>query len=194
MVPPENRYAARAGQLRVLVVGGSQGARALNELMPKALALLPEAQRPQLRHQAGRTLETAQRGYAEAGVNASIEAFIDDMPGAYGWADLVVCRAGASTVAELAAAGCASLLVPLPAAVDDHQTRNAEYLVAAGAAKLAPERELNPQKLALLLRELLADRAALQRMGEAARRAAWTDATQRIVAECLAKAKPGSAS
>jgi len=180
---------AHEGPARVLVVGGSQGARALNELMPRALALLPEAQRPQVRHQAGRTLDTAQRCYAEAGVAGSIEAFIDDMPAAYGWADLVVCRAGASTVAELAAAGCAALLVPFPAAVDDHQTRNGEYLVAAGAAKLMQERDLDPAKLALALRELLADRSALARMGEAARRAAWSDATERIVNECLTAAK-----
>ncbi|HSW13704.1 MAG TPA: undecaprenyldiphospho-muramoylpentapeptide beta-N-acetylglucosaminyltransferase [Solimonas sp.] len=187
-LPAPAQRLAHDGPARVLVVGGSQGARALNELMPRALALLAPGERPQLRHQAGRTLETAQRCYAECGVSASIEAFIEDMPAAYGWADLVVCRAGASTVAEVAAAGCAALFVPFPAAVDDHQTRNGEYLVAAGAAKLVQERDLDPDRLAALLRSLLADRPALQRMGEAARAAAWTDATQRIVAECLAAA------
>ncbi len=186
-LPAPSQRLAREGAMRVLVVGGSQGAKALNSLVPKALSLLPEAARPQVRHQAGRTLETAQQCYAEAGVTASIEAFIDDMPAAYAWADLVVCRAGASTVAELAAAGCASLLVPFPAAVDDHQTRNGEYLVAAGAAQLVQERDLNPELLSALLSALLSDRAALARMGEAARRAAWTDATERIVAECLAQ-------
>jgi UDP-N-acetylglucosamine--N-acetylmuramyl-(pentapeptide) pyrophosphoryl-undecaprenol N-acetylglucosamine transferase len=186
-LPAPSARLGREGPLRVLVVGGSQGALALNTLVPKALALMPEAARPQVRHQAGRTLERAQQSYAAAGVSASVEAFIDDMPSAYAWADLVVCRAGASTVAELAAAGCAALLVPFPAAVDDHQTRNGEYLVAAGAAQLVQERDLNPELLAELLRTMLSDRAALARMGEAARRAAWTDATERIVAECLAQ-------
>ncbi|AXQ28081.1 undecaprenyldiphospho-muramoylpentapeptide beta-N-acetylglucosaminyltransferase [Solimonas sp. K1W22B-7] len=186
-LPAPSQRLAREGAMRVLVVGGSQGAKALNTLVPKALSLLPEAARPQVRHQAGRTLETAQQCYAESGVAASIEAFIDDMPAAYAWADLVVCRAGASTIAELAAAGCAALLVPFPAAVDDHQTRNGEYLVAAGAAQLVQERDLNPELLSALLSALLSDRAALAQMGEAARRAAWTDATERIVAECLAQ-------
>lgn len=170
----------------VLVIGGSQGARALNELMPAALKLMPEAQRPHVRHQAGRTLELAQQAYGQARVVACIEQFIHDMPAAYGWADLVVCRAGASTVAEIAAAGCAALFVPFPSAVDDHQTRNAEYLVKAGAAVLAQERDLTPEKLAQLLQELLADRPRLVAMAEAARRLAWTDAAARIATECLA--------
>ncbi|MDM4770657.1 undecaprenyldiphospho-muramoylpentapeptide beta-N-acetylglucosaminyltransferase [Solimonas sp. SE-A11] len=186
-LPAPAQRLARDGVMRVLVIGGSQGALSLNTLVPKALSLMPEAARPQVRHQAGRTLERAQKSYADAGVSASVDAFIDDMPAAYAWADLVICRSGASTVAELAAAGCAALLVPFPAAVDDHQTRNGEYLVAAGAAQLVQERDLNPELLAALLGTMLADRAALARMGEAARRAAWTDATARIVAECLAQ-------
>lgn len=173
------------GAPRLLVIGGSQGARALNEHVPQALALLSPVERPDVRHQAGRTLDVAQRAYAASGVEASVEAFIDDMPAALGWADLVICRSGASTIAELSAAGVASVLVPFPHAVDDHQTRNAEYLLAAGAAALLPEREMTPPQLAALLRELLGDRLRLQRMGEAARSAAWADATERIADACL---------
>lgn len=192
-LPPPAQRLDRSGLARVLVVGGSQGARALNELMPRALALMPPAQRPQARHQAGRTLDVARRAYAEAGVEASVEAFITDMPAAYAWADLVVCRAGASTVAELAAAGCAALLVPFPAAVDDHQTRNGEYLVRAGAALLAQERDLDAAKLAALLGELLGDRARLVRMAQAARDSAQPQALDRIVVECLSAARAGGA-
>lgn len=171
---------------RVLVIGGSQGARALNERMPRALKLMPEAQRPEVRHQAGRTLDVAQKAYAEAGVAAEVTAFIDDMPAALAWADLIVCRAGASTIAELAAAGCAALLVPFPAAVDDHQTRNGEHLVRAGAAVLIQERDLTPERLAHTLAELLDDRPRLIRMAEAARSCAWPEATRAIADEVLA--------
>jgi UDP-N-acetylglucosamine--N-acetylmuramyl-(pentapeptide) pyrophosphoryl-undecaprenol N-acetylglucosamine transferase len=182
---PVQRIAAHAGPRRLLVVGGSQGARALNTLVPAALALLSSAERPRVRHQAGRTLEVAQAAYTRAAVEAEITAFIDDMPAAYGWADLVVCRAGASTVAELAAAGCAALLVPFPAAVDDHQTRNGEYLVRAGAALLVQERDLDAAALAALLRELFADPARLTAMAQAARRAAWPQAVATIADCCL---------
>lgn len=184
-LPAPAQRLAHEGPARLLVIGGSQGARALNEQLPKALALLSAAERPQVRHQAGRTLALAQDAYRDAQVDAELAAFIEDMPAAYAWADLVVCRAGASTIAELGAAGNASVLVPFPFAVDDHQTRNAEYLVAAGAAVLVPERTLTPQGLAALLRELLADRARLQRMAEAARARAWTGATQAIAEACL---------
>jgi UDP-N-acetylglucosamine--N-acetylmuramyl-(pentapeptide) pyrophosphoryl-undecaprenol N-acetylglucosamine transferase len=187
---PEQRI-GHAGGARMLVIGGSQGARALNELIPEALALMLEAQRPQVRHQAGRTLEVAQGAYARAAVQASVEPFIDDMPAAYAWADLVVCRSGASTVAELAAAGCAALLVPFPAAVDDHQTRNGEFLVAAGAAVIAQERDLDAAKLAALLSGLLGDRPRLIRMAQAARARAVPDAVEKIVAQCLASAQAG---
>jgi UDP-N-acetylglucosamine--N-acetylmuramyl-(pentapeptide) pyrophosphoryl-undecaprenol N-acetylglucosamine transferase len=172
----------------LLVLGGSQGARALNEIVPAALARLPAAQRPQVRHQAGRTLDVAQAAYAKAGVAAEITAFIDDMPEAYGWADLVVCRAGASTVAELAAAGCAALLVPFPYAVDDHQTRNGQYLVDAGAALLVQERELDAQRLADMLGALFAQSQRLVDMARAARRAAWPQADRAIADACLAEA------
>lgn len=188
-LPPLAQRLKHEGPRRVLVVGGSQGARALNELMPQALALIPAAQRPQLRHQAGRTLDVAQASYARAGMQASVEAFIADMAAAYGWADLVVCRAGASTIAELMAAGCASLLVPFPAAVDDHQTRNAEYLVSRGAARLMPERALTPQKLAEAMMQLLQDHEHLAAMGQAARDNAWSDADQKIAQICLGLAR-----
>lgn len=182
---PEQRIGRSPGPMRVLVVGGSQGARALNERLPQALALLPPDRRPQVCHQAGRTLDVAQRAYAESGVEARIEAFITDMPQAYAQADLVICRAGASTVAELCAAGCASLLVPFPFAVDDHQTRNGEYLVRAGAARLVPESALTPERLAQELDDLLADRERLVRMAQAARAAAWTQSTDVIADACL---------
>jgi UDP-N-acetylglucosamine--N-acetylmuramyl-(pentapeptide) pyrophosphoryl-undecaprenol N-acetylglucosamine transferase len=171
---------------RVLVIGGSQGARALNERMPEALKLLPAAQRPEIRHQAGRTLEIAQTAYAKAGVQGEVTAFIEDMPEAFAWADLVVCRAGASTIAELTVAGCASVLVPYPYAVDDHQTRNGEHLQRSGAAVLVQESELGVEKLAALLSELLGDRPRLIRMAEAARAAAWPRATDAIVGAVLA--------
>lgn len=186
--PPEQRI-RKQGLARVLIIGGSQGSRALNELMPQALALMPLSQRPQVTHQAGRTLEVAQQTYAKAGVTAVVEAFINDMPAAYAMADLVVCRAGASTVAELGVAGCAALLVPYPHAVDDHQTRNGEFLVRAGAAQLVPEKELNAEKLAALLAQMLADRAQLIRMAQAARRTATPNAVHHIVKECLACAR-----
>lgn len=181
---PVQRFGGRSGPLRVLVIGGSQGARALNERVPQALALLAPAARPEVRHQAGRTLELAQRAYAEAAVPASLEAFIDDMAAAYAWADLVICRAGASTIAELAAAGCAAVLVPFPAAVDDHQTANAQYLVKAGAARLIAERNLTSQALAATLRELN-DRPRLLAMACAAREQAWVGAEQKIADSVL---------
>lgn len=179
--PPSERLQGRGGSLRVLVIGGSQGARALNEKVPAALQMLVPAQRPQLRHQAGRTLEVAQAAYARCGVEASIEAFIDDMAAAYAWADLVICRAGASTIAELTAVGCAAILVPFPAAVDDHQTRNGEHLARAGGAILIPERELSAEKLSGLLAGFAVDRPRLLAMAEAARALAQPAAVKTIV-------------
>ncbi len=146
---PDERYGARQGPLQVLVVGGSLGALALNDLLPQALALLPAAGRPVVRHQAGGgKLEALLARYAEAGVEAQCLEFIADMAAAYAWADLVVCRAGASTVAEIAAAGVAALFVPYPHAVDDHQTENARFLADAGAAWLIQQRDLTPRGLA----------------------------------------------
>jgi UDP-N-acetylglucosamine--N-acetylmuramyl-(pentapeptide) pyrophosphoryl-undecaprenol N-acetylglucosamine transferase len=184
-LPPPATRIAHDGPMRLLVIGGSQGARALNEQVPKALALLPNEQRPQVRHQAGRTLDVAQAAYRDAQIDADVTAFIDDMPAAFAWADLVVCRAGASTIAEVSAAGNATILVPFPFAVDDHQTRNAAYLVDAGAALLMPESTLDAAQLAQRLGELLADRGRLQRMADAARAKAWTNATQTIADACV---------
>ncbi|MGH8561955.1 MAG: undecaprenyldiphospho-muramoylpentapeptide beta-N-acetylglucosaminyltransferase, partial [Nevskiales bacterium] len=130
--PPEQRLAGRSGAVRMLVLGGSLGALALNRGVPQALALLPPELRPDVRHQAGRTLDEANKAYAAAGLDIQPEAFIEDMAAAYAWADLLVCRAGALTVAELAAAGLPALLIPFPHAVDDHQSANAHYLVSAG--------------------------------------------------------------
>lgn len=190
---PAQRFTSRQGPARVLVIGGSQGAKALNERVPEALALLPAGERPQVRHQAGRTLAVAQDAYRRAGVEATIEAFIEDMAAAYAWADLVVCRAGASTVAELAAAGCGAILVPFPAAVDDHQTRNGAYLESRGAARLIQESQLSAQALAQALRELLADRAKLLAMAQAARAAAWSQAEGLIADAVLAEGAHGRA-
>ncbi|HEU0198270.1 MAG TPA: undecaprenyldiphospho-muramoylpentapeptide beta-N-acetylglucosaminyltransferase [Nevskiaceae bacterium] len=181
---PAQRLAERSGAMRLLVLGGSLGAKALNERVPQALARLPAAARPEVRHQGGRTVEVARAAYRAAGVVADVAPFIDDMAGAYAWADLVVCRAGASTIAELAAAGCASLLVPYPYAVDDHQTRNAEYLVAVGAAELVQEANLPTEALAQRLARLLADRPRLVAMAIAARGASWPETAAVIADTC----------
>lgn len=182
--PPEARMQSNRAP-RVLVVGGSLGALALNTLVPQAVALLPADQRPDLWHQGGRTLAQAEHAYGQTDVSVELVEFIDDMPAAYAWADLLVCRAGALTIAELAAAGCAALLVPFPFAVDDHQTANAQVLVQAGAARLIQERDLTPQVLADILAELLADRPGLQRMAQAARKQAQPQSCQQIVDACL---------
>lgn len=190
IAPPERRYAGREGHLRLLVFGGSQGSARLNAVVPAALAELPVDLRPQVLHQTGaRGLEETAAAYRSRGIEADVRAFIDDMAGAYGWADLAVCRSGALTVAELAAAGVPALLVPFPAAVDDHQTRNAEYVVKAGAALLMPESELTPMSLAAALRSLFeAGRPRLVRMAQAARSTAITDADERLADACIAVA------
>ena len=158
--PPEARFAQRSGPLRVVVVGGSLGAQALNSGVPQALALMPRDQRPQVLHQGGvKHLKTLQDNYAQAGVDAELVPFIDDTASAFAQADLVICRAGASTVSELAAVGVAALLVPFPHAVDDHQTVNAQFLVSQAAGWLMPQTELTPEKLAAFLMGL--DRPAL---------------------------------
>jgi UDP-N-acetylglucosamine--N-acetylmuramyl-(pentapeptide) pyrophosphoryl-undecaprenol N-acetylglucosamine transferase len=187
---PRERWAQRqasgpAEPAHLLVLGGSLGAQALNETVPRALAALPVERRPRVRHQAGeRTLETAREAYREAGVEAEVTAFILDMADAYAWADLVICRAGALTVSELAAAGVGSILVPYPFAVDDHQVSNARQLSAVGAARLLIQRDLTAEGLSELLDALLGDRAELLAMAEAARRRAQPDATTRIAAAC----------
>ena len=180
---PAERYADRIGPLRLLIVGGSLGAAALNEAVPKALALLPESERPNVVHQAGeKHMQALGQAYAQAGVRANLVAFIDDMAGAYAWADLVICRAGALTVAELAAAGVASVLVPFPSAVDDHQTGNARFLSSAGAAILLPQSELNPERLAALR---LMSRGQLLQMAEKAHALARPDATAVVAQACV---------
>ncbi len=184
--PPERRFAGRSGPVRLLVLGGSQGALALNRAVPAALARLPAGTRPSVRHQAGKaTLEQARGGYRDAGVDAEVVAFIDDMAEAYGWADLAICRAGALTVSELAAAGLAAVLVPFPAAVDDHQTLNAGYLVAEGAAVIVPESALDVNEFSRLLAGLLADRERLEDMARRARQAARPEALADIEDACL---------
>lgn len=182
--PPEARFANRSGPLRVLVVGGSLGAKALNELVPQALGLLSAAERPRVTHQAGAAhAEALRAAYRVAGVDAEILAFIDDMAARYGEADLIICRAGATTVTELAVAGVGSILVPFPHAVDDHQTRNAGYLADHGAALLMPQRELTPQSLAAVLRGLT--RAGLLEMARAARAVGKPDAAQKVADLCM---------
>ena len=183
---PAQRMTARSGRPRLLVLGGSLGARALNLAVPQALAQLTPAQRPEVVHQCGtRGLDEAREAYEKAGVEAQVVAFIDDMAASYGWADLAVCRAGALTLAELTAAGLGAVLVPFPHAVDDHQTRNAEVLVAIGAAELMQESELDVQILAQRLESLLGDRRRLQAMAEAARTLAKPDAAQVIARACV---------
>lgn len=184
---PKVRFAGRGGKLNVLVVGGSLGAQALNEALPKALAMMGEAERPNVLHQTGKKhFETVQKLYAQAGVNADIRAFLDDMADQYAKADVVICRAGALTIAELAAAGVASVLIPFPFAVDDHQTYNARFLSDKNAALLLPQKELSAEKLAQLLRELT--REKLLAMAQVARSLAKPDATQQVAQVCISLA------
>ena len=184
--PPRERFAARADALRLLVLGGSQGARALNARVPEALASMPKDRRPIVRHQCGAKLADAARAaYAIAQVQASVEPFIQDMAAAYAWADLIICRAGALTLAELAAAGVGAVLVPFPSAVDDHQTKNAAAMMQAGAALLLPEGEASAERIAAALGDLLGDRPRLLAMAEAARTLAKPDAAARIADACL---------
>jgi len=180
---PAQRFAGRSGPLLLLVIGGSLGARALNEAVPQALALLAPAQRPQVTHQGGAAhIDALRASYAAAGVQATLTPFIDDTAQAFADADLVLCRAGASTVTELAAVGAAALLVPFPAAVDDHQTRNARFLVEAGAGWLLPQAELTPQRLADLLAGM--NRNDLLQRAQAAKTLQQLQATERIVVAC----------
>jgi UDP-N-acetylglucosamine--N-acetylmuramyl-(pentapeptide) pyrophosphoryl-undecaprenol N-acetylglucosamine transferase len=183
---PEQRFAQHTDKVKVLVVGGSLGALALNENVPKALALLNEDIRPDVMHQSGvKTLETAQQCYADAGVNAEVVSFIEDMANVYANADLVICRAGAMTVSELAAVGIASILVPYPYAVDDHQTANAAYLADAGAAIIMQQRDMTPELLAETLRTLITDKDRLKNMSIKARQMAKPEATRHVAETCL---------
>lgn len=186
---PEARFADRSGALRVLVLGGSQGARALNAAVPQAVATLRGEMQFDVVHQSGETLHAdALRAYADAGVMARVEPFIADMAAAYAWADLVVCRAGALTLAELCAVGVGSVLVPFPLAVDDHQTMNARFLSTRDAACLLPQSEALATQLVDTLRTL-GDRATLLRMAQSARLLARPDAAERVASVVLEVAR-----
>ena len=179
---PEDRFEGRNGPLRILVVGGSLGAQALNETVPRALALL--ATPVSVVHQSGeKHLQVLKKNYAQAGVEGELLAFIDDMARRYAEADLVICRAGAVTIAELSAGGMASILVPFPHAVDDHQTANARFLADKGAAILVPQSEMTAEKLAALIRSL--DRAKLLDMAKKARALGKPDAAHLVARRCM---------
>ncbi len=185
-IPAPAKRVGHDDRLKLLVLGGSRGARAINEVVPEALALVASEQQPEVHHQCGEDhLESTRYAYARAGVQAEVVPFIEDMAEAYGWADLVVCRAGALTLAELACVGVGSVLVPFPHAVDDHQTANARYLSDAGAALLVPQPQLEASGLAREIHRLNADRDALRAMAVKARELAVPDATERVVNYCL---------
>ena len=199
IAPPAARFADRSGAIRILVIGGSQGATRLNAVVPQALARLKQLAPPQIpaidvRHQAGeRWIEAGRSSYANAGVRADVRPFIEDMAEAYSWADLVICRSGALTVSELAAAGVGAILVPFPAAVDDHQTHNAQYLVKEGAAVLIADRDLTAERLTEELQRLCAGRAKLLAMAERARQLAMPQAAEELARSCIAMASKEAA-
>jgi len=180
---PAERFAGRSGPLRLLVVGGSLGAQALNDVVPQALALFSPHERPRVLHQSGAAqIERLRANYAAAGVEAELTPFIDDPARAFAEADLIVCRAGASTVTEIAAIGAAAIFVPFPSAVDDHQTANARFLVDAGGGWLLPQSELSPERLADMLRNM--ERNALMNKALEAKKMQKLDATNAVVAAC----------
>lgn len=182
---PATRYAGRQGPLRLLVLGGSQGAQSLNSALPEVLRRRGSHLETVVRHQCGaKHFDKARAAYLAANIEADVVPFEDDMATTYAWADLAICRAGALTLAELAAAGVPSILVPYPHAVDDHQTRNAESMVAAGAARLVAEGDDFVKRLGVVLEEI-GDRAHLLAMAEAARTQAKPDAVRRIADVCL---------
>jgi UDP-N-acetylglucosamine--N-acetylmuramyl-(pentapeptide) pyrophosphoryl-undecaprenol N-acetylglucosamine transferase len=184
---PAKRFEGRSGPLKLWVVGGSLGAQALNEIVPKALALLPEADRPVVVHKSGaKQIEALKNNYANAGVTAELTPFIEDAAQAFADADLIICRAGASTVTEIAAVGAAAIYVPFPFAVDDHQTTNANFLVKQGAGWLMPQAQLTPELLAARLQQLT--RPELLTCAEKAWAMKKIHATQEVVAACEALA------
>jgi len=186
LAAPELRYAEREGPLRLLILGGSQGALTLNRIVPGALALLPDTLRLTVRHQAGeRTLAQARAAYRQHNIDVDLSPFIEDMAQAYAWADLVVCRAGALTVAELSAAGLPAIFVPYPAAVDDHQSANARPMTEAGAAALLVEKDLCDESLASLLQKWLTNRDELLARACKSRALAAPDALRRITGYCM---------
>lgn len=183
---PQQRIGSHSDALRVLVIGGSLGAARLNEVVPEAVGRIEAGARPEIFHQTGaEKLEMTRDAYQHHGVEARIEAFIDDMAEAYGWADLVICRAGAMTVFELAAAGVGSILVPYPYAVDDHQTANADYLVSAGAAIVRQQNELSSEWLSDTIMQMTRQRDTLVKMAAAARKAAMPDAASEVADRCI---------
>ncbi|WP_137921436.1 undecaprenyldiphospho-muramoylpentapeptide beta-N-acetylglucosaminyltransferase [Hydrogenophaga sp. 2FB] len=185
---PAERFAGRGGPLRLLVVGGSLGAKALNDVVPQAISLLPKLQQPHVTHQSGeKQIDALRANYIAAGVQAELTPFIDDTAQAFADADLIVCRSGASTVTEIAAVGAAALFVPFPSAVDDHQTTNARFLVDAGAAWLTPQTELTPQRLAQTLQTV--QREQLLDMARKAKTMQKTEAVAAVVAACEQLAK-----
>lgn len=180
---PAERFAGRSGPLKLLVVGGSLGAKALNDIVPKALALIPQESRPHVIHQSGaKQIDELHANYSAAGVNAELTPFIDDTAQAFADADLIICRAGASTVTEIAAVGAAAVFVPFPFAVDDHQTTNASFLVKQGAGWLVQQKELTPEWLADLLRKT--ERTMLVDIAEKAKKMQKMQATEQVVAAC----------
>ena len=180
---PAERFAGRSGPLKVLVVGGSLGAKALNDIVPQAVALLPVEARPQVVHQSGaKQIDALRANYAAAGVQAELTPFIEDTAQAFADADLVICRAGASTVTELAAVGEAAIYVPFPHAVDDHQTTNAHFMVDAGGGWLMPQPALNAQKLAEMLQNM--QRSTLLNVALKAKTMQKIHATREVVAAC----------
>ena len=184
---PAARFEGRAGPLKLWVVGGSLGAQALNDIVPKALALLPEAERPVVVHQSGaKQIEALQKNYANAEVKAELTPFIEDTAQAFADADLIICRAGASTVTEIAAVGAAAIYVPFPFAVDDHQTTNANFLVSQDAGWLMPQAQLTPELLAERLKQMT--RTELLARAEKAWALKKIHATQEVVAACEALA------
>lgn len=185
---PAERFAGRSGPLQLLVVGGSLGAKALNEVVPRALALMAPEARPVVTHQSGaKQIDALQANYAAAGVQASLTPFIDDAAKAYADADVIVCRAGASTVTELAAVGAAAVFVPFPAAVDDHQTANARFLVDAGAGWLVQQSVLTPENLAQMLENM--QRAGLVDMAQKAKKMQKLEAAQAVADACVEVAR-----
>ncbi len=183
---PQERLAGRTGALRVLVLGGSQGALALNQVVPAAMALLKDGVEVEIWHQSGAaTLESALDAYSEHNINARVDSFIDDMCDAYEWADMVVCRSGALTVSELAAVGLGAVLVPYPSAVDDHQTLNARFMVDAKAAVLIQQHDLTPEILATEISKCATDRQLVVDRATKARSLARPDATDELVNSCL---------
>jgi UDP-N-acetylglucosamine--N-acetylmuramyl-(pentapeptide) pyrophosphoryl-undecaprenol N-acetylglucosamine transferase len=186
---PAERFASRTGPLRLLVVGGSLGARALNEMVPKAIALIPADRRPLVVHQSGATqIESLRANYTAAGVDAELTPFIEDTASAFAAADMIVCRAGASTVTEIAAVGAAAVFVPFPSAVDDHQTTNAQFLVDAGGGWLVQQRDLTAEMLADML--LNTERSTLMEKALHAKNMQKINATREVVTACEELAQP----